>query len=212
MISTAITEAITTIAEAEKRFQLSRNEANDFFTAWQDDRSEVTERDRADLAILWQRYVYQRSRGHLLENTIMLILISPLLALGGLYDDPFQIKAEESIKITVSDGEEILQGRIDALVITDRFWVIVVESKRSMLSLWSALPQALAYLMANPNPEYPVFGMLTNGDEMVFIQMKDQKYAFSRVFSPLVAQSDLEAMLISLRSLVKKCLTLVGSR
>jgi hypothetical protein len=72
--------------------------------------------------------------------------------------------------------------------------VIVLESKKTMLSVWSGLPQTLAYLMANPNQEKPCFAMLTNSDDIVFIKLENQQYQVSKVFSPLVTQSELEVV------------------
>ncbi|UUO16583.1 type I restriction endonuclease [Dolichospermum heterosporum] len=188
----AVTETITTIAEAEKRFGLSRSSL-DFFTEWHDQLPAINPNDRTNLEILWKRYLYHRSGGHLLENTVMLLLVSPLLTVAGLYDPPFRIKAEESVQITIADSEETLQGRIDLLVLQDRLWVIVLESKKTMLSVWSALPQTLTYLMASPNTDLPNFGMLTNGDDIVFVKLENQHYAISRVFAPLSTQSELES-------------------
>jgi hypothetical protein len=188
-----VTETITTIAEAEKRFGLSRNESQDFFTEWHNQLPEINPNDRTNLEILWKRYIYHRSGGHLLESTVMLLLVSPLLTVAGLYDPPFRIKAEESVQITIADSEETLQGRIDLLVLQDQLWVIVLESKKTILSVWSALPQTLAYLMASPNPNLPNFGMLTNGDDIVFVKLENKHYAISRVFAPLSTQSELES-------------------
>jgi hypothetical protein len=84
-----------------------------------------------------------------------------------------------------------LQDRIDVLVFKDRFWIIFLESQKTMLSVWSALPQTLAYLMASPNNDLPTFGMLTNGDDIVFVKVQNQQYAISRVFAPLTTQSEL---------------------
>jgi hypothetical protein len=123
----------------------------------------------------------------------MLLLVSPLLTVAGLYDPPFRIKAEESVQITIADSEETLQGRIDLLVLQDQLWVIVLESKKTMLSVWSALPQTLTYLMASPNTNLPNFGMLTNGDDIVFVKLENQHYAISRVFAPLSTQNELES-------------------
>ena len=190
MQTLAVTETITTIAEAEKRFGLSRSESEDFFTEWHDQLPEINSSDRTNLEILWNRYLYHRSGGHLLESTVMLLLVSPLLTVAGLYDPPFRIKAEESVQITIADSEETLQGRIDLLVLQDQLWVIVLESKKTMLSVWSALPQTLAYLMASPNPNLPNFGMLTNGDDIVFVKLENKNYAISRVFAPLSTQSE----------------------
>ncbi len=108
------------------------------------------------------------------------------------YDPPFRIKAEESVQITVADSEETLQGRIDILVLRDLLWIIVLESKKTMLSVWSALPQTLAYLMASPNPDLPNFAMFTNGDNIVFVKVENQQYGISRVFAPLSTKSELD--------------------
>lgn len=153
-----------------------------------------------NLENLWQCYIYHRSSGDLLESTVMLLLVSPLLTVAGLYDPPFRIKAEESVQTTVADSDETLQGRIDVLVLCGasgersyRLWIIVLESKKTMLSVWSALPQILAYLMASPNSDLPNFGMLTNGDDIVFVKLENKHYALSQVFAPLASQSELES-------------------
>jgi hypothetical protein len=203
----AITDAITTIAEAERRFGLMRNEDPDFFWEWQRFSAEITEQDTNQLADLRRRYVYHRSAEHLLENTVTLLLVSPLLAIAGFYDPPFRVRAEESVKLVIQDSEEVLQGRIDALVIYDSFWVLILESKKTMLSIWSALPQALAYLMANAHLDRGAsaqgsrsgFGMLTNGDEMLCVKVAPAQYGLSRVFSPFVADAELVTVLKILR-------------
>ncbi|MEA5480502.1 type I restriction endonuclease subunit R [Pseudanabaena galeata UHCC 0370] len=203
MQTLAVTEAITTIAEAERKFGLSRSESRDFFTEWYDQLPVINPSDRGNLDILWRRYIYHRSGGHLLESTVMLLLVSPLLTIAGLYDPPFRIKAEESIAIDVSDSEETLQGRIDVLVLRDRLWIIVLESKKTMLSVWSALPQTLAYLMASPNGDHPTFAMLTNGDDIVFVKLEGKRYAMSQVFAPLVNRGELEVAWQVLRKIAE---------
>ena len=210
MQTLAVTEAVTTIAEAERKFALSRSESRDFFTEWYDELPEINSSDRASLEVLWRRYIYHRSGGHLLESTVMLLLVSPLLTITGLYDPPFLLKAEESVLIKISDSEETLQGRIDVLVLRDRFWIIVLESKKTMLSVWSALPQTLAYLMASPNGggthpagNHPTFAMLTNGDDIVFVKLEGKQYGMSQVLSPLVNQGELEVAWRVLRKIAE---------
>ncbi len=47
-----------------------------------------------------------------------------------------------------------------------------------------ALPQTLAYMSANPNPEIPTFGMITNGEDYIFVKLNQQKqYALSNKFT-----------------------------
>jgi hypothetical protein len=192
--TTAITETITTLKDAENRFGLVRVESEQFFPEWRVGLPEITTAEKSSIDILRRRYIYHRGGGDLLEGTVMLLLVSPLLALCGFYDPPFHIKAESSIELVLNDGEEILRGRIDVLVLQNIFWVIVLESKKTTLSVWSAVPQALVYLMANPNPNQPVFGIVTNGDDILFLkvaQTNPPQYDTSRVFAPFTSGQEL---------------------
>ncbi|MEH1864994.1 MAG: type I restriction endonuclease [Nostoc sp.] len=194
----AITEPITTLQDAENRFGFVRVEDKQFFPEWYEGLSEITEAEKASVDVVRRRYLYHRAGGDLLEGTVILLLVSPILALSGFYDPPFRIKAESSVELVLDDGEEILRGRIDVLVLQDQFWVMVLESKKTTLSVWAAVPQALAYMMANPNPSKPVFGMVTNGDDILFVkvtQTDTPKYDLSRVFAPLTSARELYAVL-----------------
>ncbi|MGD1852671.1 MAG: hypothetical protein ACFB2W_00330 [Leptolyngbyaceae cyanobacterium] len=159
--------------------------------------------DKAGLTELRRRYLYQCSQGQLLENTVTLLFASPLLTLAGFYDPPFRLKAEESVQLTLEDPEEVLQGRLDVLVLKEQLWVVVlVESKKTALSVWSALPQTLAYLMANPQPEQPSFALMTNGDNSVFVKLSrlmGGEYNFSRVFAAITSNQELYEILQILR-------------
>jgi hypothetical protein len=197
-MSVAITEAIVTLAEAERRFHLSRTEAKAFFPEWYADLPDLTEAEKTGLEEMRRRYLYQRFQSQLLENTVTLLFASPLLTLAGFYDPPFQLKAEESVQITLTDPEEVLQGRLDVLVLKDQVWVVVLESKKTALSVWSALPQTLAYLMANPKPDRPGYALMTNGDDSVFVklaQTQGGQYNFSRVFAALTSNQELYGVL-----------------
>lgn len=201
--TTAITEAITSLTDAENRFGFIRVENEQFFLEWCEKLPEITEADKTSLDVVRRRYLYDRAGGDLLEGTVMLLLVSPVLALSGFYDPPFRIKAESSVELVLDDGEEILRGRIDVLVLQYQLWVMVLESKKSTLSVWSALPQALTYLMANPNPGKSVFGMVTNGDDILFIKATHSnppQYDLSRVFAPFTSARELYSVLQILKS------------
>ena len=203
-MSVAVTDAITTLAEAEARFHLTRTEDEQFFPEWGTDLPALTEAEETGLAELRRRYLYQRSQGHLLESTVMLLFASPLLTLAGFYDPPFRVRAEESVQLVLADSEELLQGRLDVLVLKEHFWVIVLESKKTALSVWSALPQTLAYLAANPHPERPSFALMTNGDDSVFVklaQAEARQYNFSRAFAALASHQELQGILRGLKQL-----------
>ncbi len=194
----AITEAITTLQDAENRFGFVRVEDQNFFSEWYEGLPEIIEVEKASVDVVRRRYLYHRSGGDLLEGTVILLLVSPILALSGFYDPPFRIKAESSVELVLDDGEEILRGRIDVLVLQEQLWVMVLESKKTTLSVWSAVPQALAYMMANPNPSKPVFGMVTNGDDILFVkvtQTNTPQYNLSRVFAPFASTRELYTVL-----------------
>jgi hypothetical protein len=212
----AITKAITTLEAVEQQFGVKRTEESTFFPEWRSSLPLLSEFEQTELATLRQRYLYQRSKGELLEITALLLLVSPLLALAGFYDPPFTVRAEESVLLTLVDSEETLHGRLDVLVLWDQVWIVVVESKKTALSLWSALPQTLAYLHANPNPKRPSYGLMTNGDEFAFVKLKQSdlhgssngapyrsQYGLSRPFALLPAPQDFESVLQILKHLSK---------
>jgi Type I restriction enzyme R protein N terminus (HSDR_N) len=209
----AITEAVKTLAEAERRFNLLRTEEEAFFLEWQMTWPELSTSEQLALDELRQRYLYQRSEGQLLEGTVTLLMVSPLLAIAGFYDPPFRVRAEESVLLTLDDGEEVLQGRIDVLVLLNQLWVVVLESKKTALSVWATLPQTLAYLMANPHPEKSSFGMVTNGDEILFVklvQKENRYYALSRVFAPFTSKQELYGALQILKQMGQGIVGAVG--
>ncbi|MEO0947239.1 MAG: hypothetical protein AAFY11_03675 [Cyanobacteria bacterium J06641_5] len=94
------------------------------------------------------------------------------------------------------------------MVLLDRLWVVVIEAKKSALSVWAALPQTLAYLMANPNlqPSLPSIAAITNGDDLAFVKLAQesrQQYELSRPFSPFATESELLAALPVLKQISK---------
>lgn len=192
----AVTEAIKSLAEAESRLNLSRTEDEAFFTEWQAQLSSPSDSEQTALDTLRRRLLYHRADGELLEGAVTLLVASPLLELAGFYDPPFRMKAEAAIEIAIDDGEETLRGRIDILILQNQLWVIVLECKKTTISTRSALPQALAYMMANPDLDKPRFGMLTNGDDVLFVKLRAQptpEYGLSRAFSIYTVPSELRS-------------------
>ncbi|MGB3766112.1 MAG: type I restriction endonuclease [Phormidesmis sp.] len=202
----AVTQSASSLAEVEARFNLSRNQDMAFFPEWQAPFSEVSEKEAGSLDLVYRRLQYHRADGELLEGAVTLLVVSPLLELADLYDPPFKLKSEASIEIAVDDGEETLRGRIDALILQNQLWVIVVEAKKTTIPLRSALPQLLTYLMANPIPDRSVFGLITNGDEVLFVKLSQTpaaQYDISRAFSLYTVRSELTQVLQILKKISK---------
>lgn len=120
MSSFAITEAITTLTEAEQKFKLIRTEDPEFFREWYDHLPLLTATDKTQLDQLRQRYLYQRKENHLLEASVIILFASSLLAIAGFFDPLFKIRSEESIQLILNDGEETLRGRLDILVLKNQ--------------------------------------------------------------------------------------------
>ncbi len=202
----AVTQSASSLAEVEARFSLSRNQDMAFFPEWQAPLSNVSEKESGSLDLVYRRLQYHRADGELLEGAVTLLVVSPLLELANLYDPPFNLKSEASIEVAVDDGDETLRGRIDALILQNQLWVIVVEAKKTTIPLRSALPQLLTYLMANPRLDRSVFGLITNGDEVLFVKLSQTpaiQYDISRAFSLYTVRSELTQVLQILKKISK---------
>ena len=146
----------------------------------------------------------------MLENTVKMVVLAPLLDLAGFYYKPFRIETETSIDVEMEDEGLVIRGRIDVLVLKNRLWLLVIESKRSDFAVTPAIPQALAYMLSNPETAQPTFGMITNGNEFLFLKCDRQptaEYANSRLFSLVNPNNELYAVLQVLKRLGKVVVT-----
>jgi hypothetical protein len=182
MVQTISAEKIT-LYELEQQFGLQQSEDAQLFYEWQTDLPELTaiELERLDRVKAAYANLARRS---VLENTVKLAVVSPLLDLAGFFLPPFYVSTEEEVQIAAQDGETIVRGKIDVLVWKEQFWVLVIESKRAEFSLKVGIPQALAYMLANPQHSKPLFGMVTNGSHFIFLKLQQEVpyYARSREF------------------------------
>jgi predicted type IV restriction endonuclease len=136
------------------------------------------------------------------EEAVKLVMLSPLLSMAGFYDPPFRMKTEPPIQIALEDEGEVVRGRIDILILQERFWVVVVESKEAGFSLKEAIAQALSYMMATPYPDRPAYGLTTNGSEFMFVKLTAQQppqYALSDILTLQRRQNDLYGVLAVLK-------------
>jgi hypothetical protein len=209
-----IAKTITTLADLKQRFNLSATDNDQFFTEWQQDLPDLTSQERETLDQIKRRFERHRERSPLAEGVINQLLISPLLTLAGLYDEPFYLPTEASVELEIEEEDETLRGRIDTLVIAQQLWVLVVESK-STIAFPVALPQAMTYMMANPNPQRPVYGLIGNGDEFMFIKMLTQgvpQYDLSNIFSLLLPRrNQLQDILRVLKQIAKIMITNISA-
>ncbi len=164
-----VTRAITNLSIAKQELRITQSEDPSFFSEWQLDEPALSELDQVFLDRLKRRYQYYQEDGAITESTVNLILVSPLLEYLGLCDPPYKVRGERYVKIEIEDGERLLDGLIDFLVVQDSFWLVLLETKRYGFSVLQALPQTLAYMAGNS--ETPTFGLITTGEDYLFVKL-----------------------------------------
>jgi hypothetical protein len=172
-----------------------------FFNEWLDGFTPLGEEDHHLLDRVKANFLELMEDPPMLENTVKMVVLAPLLDLAGFYHKPFRIETETAIALEMKDGGAIIRGRIDVLVIKNQLWLLVIESKRSDFAVTRAIPQALAYMLSNLETAQPTFGMITNGNEFLFLKASQNKYANSRLFSLVNPNNELYEVLQILKHL-----------
>ncbi len=189
-----------TLVQLAEDFGLIADTSGTAFPEWQTSMPELTAREIETVEEIKQEYLHL-ARYDLLEPVVKLVILSPLLKLAGFYRPPFYIAAEKSIDLISQDGELTVRGQIDILVFQPKFWVILIEAKRSYYSLRAAIPQTLAYMMGQDQPVS--FGFVTNGSEFQFLKLTNQdgwEYSLSHTFA-IDRNNDLQQVAQILRHL-----------
>ena len=193
-----------TLRGLENEFSLLPSKNKNFFTEWADNLPQITSEEQHFLDGVKEEYLHLIERRPMLEDLVKMVVISPLLKLAGFYRPPYEIETEKSV--TISDEDEdgaIVQGKID-IVLQSELWVVVIESKRPLFSLDIAIPQILAYMLANPHSDKPTFGFISNGSHFRFIKLTKQdtpQYALSDEFTLYRRGNELYSVLSILKRL-----------
>jgi hypothetical protein len=193
-----------TLAELRDRFGIARSADPNFFSEWQGPDVALSGPEQTALDRVQANYLSQLEVQSINEETVKMVVVSPLLDIAGFYRSPFTIDSEVGIEIEASDDDVVLTGRIDTLIVRHQLWILVVESKRSRFSVQTAVPQALSYLLAKPQTEQPGYALITNGGEFLFIKLLGQAapvYDFSDTFSLLNRGNDLSTVLTVLKQI-----------
>ena len=184
MVQTLQAKEIT-LRDLIVKFGIQLVEDEQFFWEWQDNLPELSPFDSQLLDKVKSGFVNLLNYPPLLEDVVRMAVLDPILFIGDFYLAPFYVKSEESVDIISDDEGVIVKGKIDTLVLKDQLWVMVVESKKAAFSIEEGLAQILAYMLGNPYPEKPSFGMITTGGSFVFVKLvkgEVPQYALSKVF------------------------------
>ncbi len=192
------------LGEIEENFHLNYVSESNFFSEWKNNLPELNETDKQTLERVKSNYLNLTHRRPLSEEAVKMVILSPLLDLAGFYQAPFIIETETPTEIIAEDEGIIVKGNIDVLVIQKRLWILVIESKSAKFDVVTALPQALAYMIAAPKQKL-TFGLVVNGREFVFIKLireETAKYSRSLALS-IERDEEFQQVLRILKSLGK---------
>jgi predicted type IV restriction endonuclease len=191
-----------TLYELVTQFNLQLQEDLLFFKEWWQNLPEINSQEKQQLQRVKNNFLNLTMRP-MLEDMVKMVVLSPLLDLAGFYLPPFYTTSENSIVIEEKEKDLIIRGKIDVLVCKNQLWILVIESKRSSFSLEVGIPQALSYMLASESLDIPVFGMVTNGSNFIFLKLVKQVefcYALSDEFT-LRRKEDLNTVLAILKQL-----------
>jgi hypothetical protein len=198
-IPTTLRAEKVTIDDLQQHFGLIDRPDPAAFPEWQQNLPTLTDNERSRLDDAQTHYLHLSKRP-MLEAMVKMVILSPLLELAGFYDTPFYAQSEKSINISTQDDHLTIRGKIDVLVTQDQFWILVIESKQTGISIDAGIPQALTYMLAAPDRTKPLYGMVTNGSNFIFLKLIDHTYQLSDEFS-LRRRGDLYQVLQVLKHL-----------
>lgn len=180
-----------TLFDLEDKFGLQITADAHFFPEWSHNWLPLTDAEKQSLKRVKSNYFNLTKRRTMSEEAVKMVVLSPLLDLAGFYQPPLEIETETSIEISAEDEGAIVKGSIDVLVIQKRFWVLAIEAKSTKFDVLMALPQALAYMLNDPNHNQPAFGLLVNGREFVFIKLIQQNQPqYARSYAVSIERED----------------------
>ena len=175
-----------------------------FTSEWRSPLPPLTTDEQRYLDQVQQDYLDQVRQGNLSEGLVKLVVISPLLHLAGFYRYPYAVRLEQPVHLEIPEQDEVWRGRIDALVVQEQLWLLVVESKGSAFGIDQAIPQALGYMFVAPSPDRPLYGLVTNGTSYAFLKLMRQPkaiYSVSDVLLLLPGRSPLHQVLAILKKI-----------
>lgn len=191
------------LEELQEKFGLQLTRDRQFFPEWEDNLPSLTDEEKRCLERIRSNYFNLVNRRSLLEEGVKMVVLSPLLDLAGFFQPPFSIRTENPVEISAEDKGLIVRGRIDVLVVLEKLWILVIESKSTKFDVMEALPQALAYMLNNLKSDQLKFGFLVNGREFVFVKLQQTDIPiYSRSYAlSIERKNEFEQVLATLKAI-----------
>lgn len=193
-----------TLRRLKQALGLKQAQDPSFFSECSENFPALSDTERLLLDRVKSNFMQLMEEPPMLENSIKMVVLAPLLDLAGFYHQPFRIETETGVELEMKDEGTVIRGKIDVLVLNYRLFLLVIESKRSDFAVTRAIPQALAYMLSNPEMTQTTFSTITNGNEFLFLKSTRQptaEYANSKLFSLLNPNNELYTVLQILKRL-----------
>lgn len=105
-----------TLSTLKQQFNLQSTQDPQFFPEWSVTYPDLNDREKEALNRVKDNFLALMENPPLLENSVKMVVLAPLLDLAGFYRPPFHLATEASITLEMEDEGMTIQGRIDVLV------------------------------------------------------------------------------------------------
>ncbi|KAB8335122.1 restriction endonuclease subunit R [Scytonema tolypothrichoides VB-61278] len=139
----------------------------------------LTDFEQQDLSRIRSDFERYFNAGKISEGLVKFLTLAPLMRLAGFYDAPIRLTMEDVIAIAIEDEDISIRGRMDILAVNNAqattappFWILVIETKNSLVEVFEGLPQLLSYAFKSLEQQTSVWGLATNGLRYQFVHLK----------------------------------------
>ena len=123
-----------TLHDLGARFGLQLTKDATFFPEWHAELPEISEQEKQQLDRIQASYLHLVSMTSMVEDVVKMVVLSPLLYLAD-FSSPSFIQSEVAVQFSIADEELAIEGKIDILVLHNRLWILLIESKRTAASI-----------------------------------------------------------------------------
>lgn len=179
-MTTTINAKNITLGEVNQFLKFQEQINNDTYTTFLSLES-LTEIEQLELAQIRNDFRAYLSVERVSEGLVQALTTFPLMRLAGFYRRPIKMSLEQDIaNITIEDEDKTITGRFDILAINKEkqiaadipFWILVVESKNSLIAPRAGLPQLLTYAYQSLEYQESVWGLATSGEFYQFVNIR----------------------------------------
>lgn len=179
-MTTTINAKNITIGEVNQFLKFQEQLNNDTYTTFLSLES-LTEIEQLELVQIRNDFREYLAVERVSEGLVQALTTFPLMRLAGFYRSPIKMSLEQDIaNITIEEEDTTITGRFDILAINKEkqiaadipFWILVIESKNSLIAPRAGLPQLLTYAYKSLEYQESVWGLVTSGEFYQFLNIR----------------------------------------